>query len=329
MNARRRFLETMRFGSPDRAPLFEEGLRDGVRERWTQEGLPADADLAARFHYDARERVPVALEPRGPSGGDPSSRRGLADLRRRLDAADPSRLPDDWPQRVRAWRTRRHVLELPIHSGLFLTLGVGGWQTFEQAGCLLADEPGLVGEILAVHGEFAAAMARRVLREVEVDFASFSEPIGSTFGPLISPRMYEDLVLPSYRPILDALRAGGVETIVLVTYANARSLLGGALAAGFNALWACEAGCDAMDYLSLRRQFGPDLRLIGGIDLDALLAGEDAIAREIARTVPPLLAQGGYVPLADGRVRENVPFHAYRHYRALLEQAAVAAGGGR
>jgi len=329
VNARQRFLETMRFGSPDRVPLFEEGLRDGVRENWHGQGLPAGADLSAWFGYDARERVPVALEPRGPAGGDPSGRPGLADLRRRLDADDPSRLPDDWPQRVRAWRTREHVLELPIHSGLFLTLGVGDWRTFEQAGCLLADEPGLVGDILAAQGEFAAAMARRVLREVEPDFASFSEPIGSTFGPLVSPQMYEQLVLPGYRPILDALRAGGVETIVLITYANARSLLPAALAAGFNALWAVEAGCDAMDYLSLRRQFGPDLRLIGGIDLDALLAGEDAVAREIAHKVPPLLAQGGYVPLADGRIRENVPFGAYRRYRTLLEQAALAAGSGR
>jgi hypothetical protein len=36
--------------------------------------------------------------------------------------------------------------------------------------------------------------------------------------------------------------------------------------------------------------------------------------------VPPLLAQGGYIPLADGRVRKDVPFANYAYYRRLLEE---------
>jgi hypothetical protein len=274
------------------------------------------------FHYDARERLPVDLAPRGGPKKRPTCPADLAALRRSLDAADPTRLPDDWPARVAGWRGRDHVLELPIHHGLFLTLGVGDWRTFEDAIYHLADDPATVREIMAIHGEFAARMADRVLQEVEVDFASFSEPIGGNCGPLIGPRMFEDMVLSSYRPILDVLRRRGVQTVVLVTYANARPLLPAALSAGFNTLWAVEAEPRAMDYLALRREFGPDLRLIGGIDLDALLLDEPAVRREMLRVVPPLLAQGGYVPLADGRVRENIPLANYRCYRQLLEELA-------
>lgn len=36
--------------------------------------------------------------------------------------------------------------------------------------------------------------------------------------------------------------------------------------------------------------------------------------------VPPLLAQGGYGPLADGQVRANVPFERYVYYWRLLEE---------
>jgi hypothetical protein len=75
-----------------------------------------------------------------------------------------------------------------------------------------------------------------------------------------------------------------------------------------------------MDYRDLRREFGRDLRLIGGIDLDALRHGKQAIRREITEKVPPLLADGGYVPLADGRVREDVPFENYVYYRQLLQE---------
>ena len=45
-----------------------------------------------------------------------------------------------------------------------------------------------------------------------------------------------------------------------------------------------------------------------------------ADAREIEEKVPPLLEDGGYIPLADGRVREDVPFENYVCYRQLLER---------
>jgi uroporphyrinogen decarboxylase len=89
---------------------------------------------------------------------------------------------------------------------------------------------------------------------------------------------------------------------------------------GMNCLWACETNAEAMDYRSLRKEFGRDLRLIGGIDLDVLREGKDAIRREVEEKVPPLLEQGGYVPLADGRVRVDIPFENYVYYRELLEK---------
>jgi hypothetical protein len=75
-----------------------------------------------------------------------------------------------------------------------------------------------------------------------------------------------------------------------------------------------------MDYRELRREFGRDLRLIGGIDLDILRQGQDAIRREVEEKVPALLSGGGYIPMLDGRVRADVPFQNYCHYKRLLEK---------
>jgi len=322
MTSRQRFLETMRCGKPDRVPCFEEGLREGVLERWHQEGLPPGAEIVQVFQYDRRERIPVDLGLRPSLEKWPASRRDLGELRRRLDPADPGRLPKDWAESVRAWRAREHVLELPIHSGFFLSMGVGDWRRFQEVIYQVADAPTLVREMMEIQGEFAARMAQSILNEVQVDLASFSEPVGGNEGPLLSPRLYEDLVLRSYRPVLEVLRKRNVETIVFLTYANARVLLPCVLRAGFNCLWACEVNVNAMDYGELRREFGKDLRLIGGIDLDTLLVSETAVRREIESKVIPLLAQGGYVPLADGRVRANVPFRLYACYRRLLEEVA-------
>ena len=320
MTSRERFAETMRYGQADRVPYFEEGLRDDVLERWREQGLPPDAELAELFETDRREQIPVDLEPRPRIERWPTSRADLKALRERLDPDDPERLPDDWAARVEAWRERDHVLQLPCHRGYFLSMGVRDWGRFLEAVYLIEDDPAFVHEAMALYGDFGARLAERVLRDVEIDFASFSEPIGGSDRPLLSPQTYTEFVLRSYRPILDALRRGGVETVVFITYANARVLLPAVLDAGFDCLWACEVETEAMDYRSLRRQFGRRLRLIGGIDLDVLLQDKEAIRREIETKVPPLLAQGGYIPLADGRVRANAPFDHYCHYRRLLEQ---------
>jgi len=319
MTSRERFRQTMGYGRPDRVPYFEEGIRDEVFDVWRRQGMPPDTDLSHMFPFDHCEEIDLDLEPRPPFRNWPTSRSELGVWRRRLDPNNPGRLPSDWHERVRAWQGRDHVLMARVHNGFFLTMGVGDWARFATVIYLLKDDPQFVREAMAMRGEFAAELAERVLREVEVDAVIFSEPVGGNDRPLLSPRMYEEFVLASYEPLLEVIRRHKVETIILRTYANARVLLPSVLRWGFNCLWACEVNAQAMDYRDVRREFGRDLRLIGGIDLDTLRHGKEAIRREIADKVPPLLVEGGYVPLADGRVREDVPFENYVYYRQLLQ----------
>ncbi len=320
MNSRERFGETMRYGRPDRVPYFEEGIRDEVMKAWQKQGLPRDANLSQMFPSDQRDEILVDLEPLPKLNRWPSSRPELEALRRSLDPDNRRRLPSQWPKRVRAWRTRDHVLLLRVHRGFFLSMGVHDWGRFAEVVRLLIDDPAFVREAMAIQAELAARLAERVLAEVEIDGAVFTEPIGGNDGPLISPRMYEEFVLTSYKPVFDVLSRYGVETIVFRTFANSRILIPSILKWGFTCLWACEVNIEAMDYRDLRREFGRDLRLIGGIDLDALRRDKEAIRREIEEKVPPLVADGGYVPLADGRVREDVCFENYVYYRRLLEK---------
>jgi hypothetical protein len=320
MNSRERFRETMGYGKPDRVPYFEEGIRDEVLSRWRAQGLAPDADLSRMFPSDRREELILDLEPLPQPRNWPTSSPELDGLRRRLDPDDPRRLPKEWAESLRAWKARDHVLMLRVHRGFFLSMGVREWSRFSEVIGLLITNPRFVRDAMAIQADFAARLADRVLREVEIDAAVFTEPIGGNDRPLISPRMYEDFVLASYEPVLAILRRHRVETIVFRTFANSRILIPSVLKGGFNCLWACEVNVDAMDYRDIRREFGRDLRLIGGIDLDALRHGKEAIRHEIEEKVPPLLAQGGYVPLADGRVREDVPFENYVYYRQLLER---------
>lgn len=319
MNSRERFLEVMRYGRPDRVPYFEEGLRAEVIRAWRRQGLASAGELAEMFTRDEREEVEIDGYPHPGFIRWPTSLAGLNGLRRRLKPSE-SRLPERWRKKVALWRERQGVLMLEVHHGFFLSLGVNDWKRFYHVIESLVDRPDYVLEFMRIEADMVARLADRFLSQVQIDAAIFSEPIGGNNGALISPRMYERFVLSSYQPVLDVLHRHGVEVIILRTYANARVLIPSLLKFGLNCLWACETNAAAMDYRSLRREFGRDLRLIGGIDLDVLREGREAIQREVEGKVPPLLAQGGYVPLADGRVREDIPLDNYIYYRQLLQE---------
>ena len=319
MNSRDRFLETMRFGEVDRVPYFQEGIRPDVFQAWRRQGLRSPAELSSLFPIDGREEDDIDGYPHPGFLRWPKTAAGLNGFRRRLKP-DDSRLPSGWRKKAPAWRDRQEALMLEVHHGFFLTMGVNDWKQFTWVIESLVDRPELVLEFMRIKAEMVAVLLERFLSEVQIDAAIFSEPIGGNNGALISPRMYEQFVLSSYVPLLELLKRHGVDIIILRTYANARVLIPSMLKFGMNCLWACETNAEAMDYRSLRKEFGRDLRLIGGIDLDVLREGKAAIRREVEEKVPPLLEQGGYVPLADGRVRAEIPYENYVYYRELLER---------
>ena len=63
MNSRERFLEVMRFGSPDRVPYFEEGIRDEVLKAWRKQGLARGVDIRRLFPLDRHEEMEPDVEP--------------------------------------------------------------------------------------------------------------------------------------------------------------------------------------------------------------------------------------------------------------------------
>ncbi len=317
MDIHQRFHESLHYGKPDRIPYFEEGIREDTRIAWQKQGLPADGDPLVLFPSDGREEIRLDMEPHPWFERWPSDFRELQDLRKRLDPADDSRLPENWDHK--RLRVSRGVLMVRVHEGVFKSMGVRDGASFTRLMYQLADQPDFVREYLRIQGEFAATLAERVLGEVQFDALVFSEPIGDNNGALISPRMYEQIVLPSYEPLLDLAQRCGVRTIICRTYANIKSLIPSLLKWGINCLWACEVEQKVMNYPALRREFGRDLKLIGGIDLDALREGKAAIQRAMD-AIAPLVAEGGFIPLADGRVRADVLYENYLYYRELLYQ---------
>lgn len=322
MNSRERFLAIISGDPADHPPLFPEGIREEVLLGWRAQGLPDGADLDNLFFYDPFEQLDPDVYP-DPEILDWSNPQQLLPLlRERLDPENPRRLSDNWSESVQAWRDRQHPLFLRVHPGLFLSLGIEDWRSFAPAMLRLVKQPDFVRQILAIQADFAARLAEKVLRQVDLDGVIFSEPIAGNHGALISPEMYRSFALQSYAPIFDVLRDHHVPAIIWRSYANPIDLLPEVVRFPFNVLWLCETPPGALTPSRVRQIVGSNLTLMGGIDSDVLREDTRAI-RQAITSVQPFVREGRFIPLADGRVREDVRYPNYLFYRQELQRVFV------
>jgi hypothetical protein len=284
--------------------------------------MPGGTNLEDLFLYDQFEQLDPNIYPTPGIADWSNPQRLLPLLRQRLDPDDLYRLPDGWSELVRVWKGRRHPLFLRIHEGLFLTLGIEDWRSFAPAMLRLVDQPDFVRQILEIQADFAARLAAKILRQVDLDGVIFSEPIAGNHGALISVEMYRAFALKSYAPIFDILCKYRVPAIIWRSYANPANLLPEVVKYPFNVLWLCETPPGALPPARVRQLAGPNLTLIGGIDSDILRQDTRAIQQAVA-AIQPFVEAGHFIPLANGRVREDIPYANYAFYRQELNRVFV------
>ena len=123
-------------------------------------------------------------------------------------------------------------------------------------------------------------------------------------GPLISPVMVAEHMVPRYRRITATIRDAGHDIIMLDSDGDVSALIPLWLDGGINGVFPMEqaAGNDLHLY---RREYGRDLLMTGGIDKRALTQGERAIDAELDDKLP-LAFEGGYVPHVDHSIPPDV-----------------------
>lgn len=322
MNSRERFLAILHGDQPDHPPLFPEGIREEVLQAWHTQGLPAGCSLNDLFLYDQFEELDPDIYPNPAIYDWSDPKRLLPILLQRLDPEDHRRLPEDWPERVRQWKDRQYPLFLRLHQGLFLSLGIEDWRSFAPALLRLVDQPDFAREILSIQADFACRLAEIILSQVDVDGVIFSEPVAGNHGALVSPEMYRAFALESYVPVFEVLSRYRVPAVIWRSYANPVELLPEVVKYPFNVLWLCERPPGVLEPAEVRRLAGPNVTLIGGIDTDVLYKSAQEIRQAVA-SMQPFVEAGRYIPLADSRVREDVPYLNYVFYRQELNRVFV------
>jgi len=324
ISQRQRFMGTLLGDGADRFPFFDLEPDEDTLRRWRREGLPRRESVSKHFNLETHHSVGLMLRsyPFYKKAADllhnPSA------FKRHYNPDQRSRYARDFVKRSSRLHQKGRVVYVDASGGgLLQMLGVGDWDSLVSACLALIHSPQMVEDLVKRTTDFYSICLERVLSKVSVDYASFYEPIASNYGPVVSPAMFERFAIPGYRKVIDLLEKYHVPLrIFCTTGGDLTSLLPSLINAGINALWISNIRSAGMEYPKLRRQFGPEVALIGGIDATALARDEAAVRKAVEETVPDLLASGHYLPCLDDRPRSNIPFAHYKLYRHILEEIA-------
>ena len=128
---------------------------------------------------------------------------------------------------------------------------------------------------------------------------------------LISPEHVRRYMLPAYAEIVSAMRAGGVNLIMVDCDGHVGELLPLWREVGIDGTHPCEiaAGSDPF----LLRRANPGVTLSGGMDKRVLARGREGVDAELAR-VMPLVKEGAFIPMLDHFVPSDMSWDTYRYY---------------
>jgi uroporphyrinogen decarboxylase len=322
----------------DIADEVGDGCFDGRFDQWIgcdQDegggGIPLNLGMNPWFDYEVIHEDDRTIVDRGGDGVVAQRWKGGS-----ADASIPQYL--EFPIKKRAdWESmkERYRLDDPIRTIPFeaidaarsaaadgWAIGGGssgfygalrGWIGTENLSYLFYDDPALVHEMCEHWAELILVQLRQVPADIPIHQWGWWEDMAFRNGPLVSPRVFADFIVPCYQAVMDELRKLGCTVASVDCDGNIHDLVPGWMETGVNIMFPCEVAAGT-DMFRLRRDFGKDVRLQGGVDKIALARGRDAIDRELERIVP-LLEEGGFVPHLDHLVPPDICLADYMYYR--------------
>lgn len=349
---RERFKRVMQFQGVDRIPHFEFGYWDEVYNIWQKQGLPNyvndEASADKYFGFDLFEKCPVnkglnwlvppfeykilnedeshqiiidkdgvkcIINKNGTSTIPKflkfplENKNDWIQLKKRLDPQDPRRIPDNLDALISNYASRDYPLGVYIGSLLGFIRDLMG---FENTSIAFYDMPELMDEMIEYMCEFNIIIIKKILPFIEFDYAIGWEDIAFKNGPIISPDMFKKFLFPRYKRIAEVLHKYGVKVIFTDCDGNIMPIVDQWIEAGYTCQFPVEVAAGT-DPLALRKKYGRDVLLLGGVNKQALIKGRKAIDRELKR-LEPILNQGGFIPHVDHRCPPDVTFKNYLYY---------------
>jgi uroporphyrinogen decarboxylase len=192
-----------------------------------------------------------------------------------------------------------HSLIFGTHIGPFTAgfMAMG----FERFFSRLVQDPAFVHCLLDTRTEWCIAMYQKAAT-LGADVLVLGDDAGHNLGPMISPQMWREFILPYHRRIVDAVEV----PMIWHSDGDVRSLLPMAVEAGFVGFHGLDP-IAGMDLARMKQEFGRDLVLIGNVDV-CVLCGSDleAVRREVDRCIEQGAPGGGYMIASCNSIFEGM-----------------------
>jgi len=356
MTHRERFLRTYRFQEVDHVPDMEFGYWDDTFLRWHKEGLPEqinDNTIADKyFGFAPVLEVPVNLGLLPPfetqvieetdrhrtyidgagvtcmvmkDGSDTipryvdwtlKTRDDWEAFKERLNPDDPARYPDNWDEIAEKANNSTVPVQVPCGS-LFGV--IRDWMGFENVLIALMEQRDWIEEMMEHLTALYISVLEQVSKHVHIDCGTFWEDMCFKGGPMISPKLFRELMTPRYKRITDVLKRAGCDIFIVDSDGDITQLVEHWIAGGVNCMFPLEIAAGT-DPFQLRRDYGQEVLLLGGVNKRELAKDKQAIRAEVDRIVP-LVEQGGYIPHVDHRVPPDVSYENYLYYLQYKREA--------
>jgi hypothetical protein len=243
-----------------------------------------------------------------------TDRASFRELKKRFIAGTEERYPKNWKtELLPRWKNRDDVLVLGQNCS---TLGffwrAREWMGTENVCYGWYDEPELMHEMMEYIADFTMENSKPILAETDVDYIFINEDMSMKNGPLLSPQQYREFIFPHMKKLVDFYKKNGARYVLVDTDGNCEALIPLLMEAGVDGIWPLERVA-GMDPVRIRKEYGKELRLWGGVDKMELAKGREAIDKHLAEMVP-LIEEGGFIPTVDHCVSPDVSLENFEYY---------------
>lgn len=237
------------------------------------------------------------------------------EMKRRYIASDPVRQPSGWRENdVERWKNREHVLVLGENCqtrGFYWR--ARDWMGTEGVSYAFCLQPDLMHEMMEFIADFTIEVARPFVEEIDFDYVFINEDMAMKTGPLLGPDLYREYILPHMRRLVEFFKSHGTRYVIVDSDGNTGPLIPLLMDAGVDGIWPMERASEDTDPIQLRRKYGKELRLWGGVDKRELAKDRKAIDDHL-RSLAPLIEEGGFIPTVDHTVPPDVSYENFCYY---------------
>jgi uroporphyrinogen decarboxylase len=343
-----RFTRIFAHQEADRIPIIDEPW-DATIERWQREGLPPDVsfidyfdlDHVALIRLDNSPRYPVRVLEETAEYVISTSAFGVTSRQWKHTASTPEFLdftivdPTTWleaKQRIvpsddridwislarnyKTWRARGDWIQGLLWFGFDVT---HSWTIgTERVLIALIEQPDWLMDVFSHMLEVNLALLDRIWKAgYTFDSVYWYDDMGYKHNQFFSMRMYRQLLKPFHQRAIDWAHARGIKAH-LHSCGDVNPFVPELIGMGLDALNPLEVKA-GMDPLQLKRAYGRDLVLHGGVNA-VLWDQPDAIQAEMERVIPTLKEGGGYIFSSDHSVPSTVSLEDFRRIVDLAKR---------